>query len=193
MEADEVLHQGKWLQMKAKHATNGEHQVRWEYVQCTGAYPEGRSVIVLPITEHTNEVILIANYRYPVNQFVIELPAGFIDSGEDEVSAAIREVKEETGYTIRPEDVIGQSPFVFPAPWLTTESCSIFTVRVDLTLPENQSPQQSLDESELIKVIRLPRTTLLSSLLSYADQEHYAIDARLYMLAQGLELSSALS
>jgi 8-oxo-dGTP pyrophosphatase MutT (NUDIX family) len=193
MEGDEVLHQGRWLTLKARNATNGEHQVRWEFVERTTQRAGAYSVSVLAITQQTDQVIVIANYRYPVNKFVLELPAGLIDGEEDAVTAAIREIKEETGYTVRPEDVIGHSPSLYAAPWVSTESTVNFTVRVDLSLPENENPQQVLDEVEQIKVILLPKSSLLSSLLLLADKEDYVIDSRLYILAQGLELSYALS
>lgn len=187
MEGEELLYQGEWLNLKAKHATNGEHSVRWEFV--SHVKHDGRSVNVLAITEPEEQILLIANYRYPVNKFILELPAGYLDEGEDAVQAAIREMKEETGYTVRPEDVIGSSPELCAAPWVSNETTTVITLRVDTSLPENQSPQQVLDEAENIKVVLLPKRSLLSSLLSYADQEGYGIDSRLYVLAQGLEIA----
>jgi len=189
---EEVLYQGEWLTLKAKHTTNAGHPVRWEYVSKVNHSADMKSVSVLAITQQTDQVLLIANFRYPVNKFVIELPAGYIDEGEDPIKAAIREVKEETGYTVREEDVIGLSPELYAAPWVSVEKTSMYTFSVDLSLAENETPTQELDQVENIKVIMLPKKSLLSSLLSYAAQEDYGIDSRLYVLAQGLELSSAL-
>ena len=44
-------------------------------------------------------VLLVRQYRYTVNDFIWELPAGRIDEGEDELPAAKRELLEETGYS----------------------------------------------------------------------------------------------
>jgi ADP-ribose pyrophosphatase len=44
-------------------------------------------------------VLLVRQYRYTVNDFIWELPAGRIDEGEDELPAAKRELLEETGFT----------------------------------------------------------------------------------------------
>jgi ADP-ribose pyrophosphatase len=44
------------------------------------------------------EIILQKQYRSPVDKVVIELPAGLIDAGETAEQAAVRELKEETGY-----------------------------------------------------------------------------------------------
>ena len=40
-------------------------------------------------------------FRHPVNNNVLELPAGLIDPGETPFETALRELKEETGYTGR--------------------------------------------------------------------------------------------
>lgn len=193
MDREETFFEGKWLSLRAMHSTNGEHSVRWEFSSHVGSGPSPKSVIVLAIAYPTDEVILIANFRYAVNQFVIELPSGYIDADEDLIEAALREVKEETGYTASPQDVIGSSPMLYAAPWVTSGLTTLITMRIDLSLPENQVPKQKLEEVENIKVLMLPKRSLLSSLLAYANQEGYGINSSLYILAQGLELSSALS
>jgi hypothetical protein len=71
-----------------------------------------------------------------------------------------------------------------------TPSDNTFVVTVRVDLPSDQSPKQDLDNDTNIRQVTLPTATLLSSLLTYADQESYGIDARLYAFAQGLGLSS---
>jgi ADP-ribose pyrophosphatase len=44
------------------------------------------------------EILLQKQFRPPLNKVVIEVPAGLIDAGETAEQAAIRELKEETGY-----------------------------------------------------------------------------------------------
>ena len=56
------------------------------------------------------EIVLQKQYRPPVGKTVIELPAGLIDEGETAEQAAIRELKEETGYVA---EVLETSPIMF--------------------------------------------------------------------------------
>ncbi len=59
------------------------------------------SVVILAIDERKSKpsVLLIRQYRYAANQELWELPAGRIDEGEDALTAAKRELAEETGYS----------------------------------------------------------------------------------------------
>ena len=52
--------------------------------------------------ENHDRVVLIRQYRYPIDGYIYELPAGLVDEGEDYHQAAIRELREETGLTLAP-------------------------------------------------------------------------------------------
>jgi ADP-ribose pyrophosphatase len=45
-----------------------------------------------------NQLVLVRQFRYGVDEFSLEIPGGIIDSGEDPVAAGIRELREETGF-----------------------------------------------------------------------------------------------
>ena len=71
---------------------NGNTSVR-EYNKHFGA------VCIIPMTDD-GKVILERQYRYPLHEVITEIPAGKLDSpDEDPLSAAQRELREETGYT----------------------------------------------------------------------------------------------
>jgi len=57
------------------------------------------NVVNAGLTRSTGpEILLQKQFRPPLNKVVIEVPAGLIDAGETAEQAAIRELKEETGY-----------------------------------------------------------------------------------------------
>jgi len=62
----------------------------------TRAKRKDYSTIVPFISE--NEILVIKSYRHLVNSYQIEAPSGYIDPGETPLKAAMRELKEETGY-----------------------------------------------------------------------------------------------
>lgn len=55
-------------------------------------------VVIYPILKDDPEkIVMIRQYRYPLGDYLYELPAGLIDAGETPDIAAVREMKEETG------------------------------------------------------------------------------------------------
>lgn len=54
-------------------------------------------VVVLPI--FSDKIVMVKQYRYPIKSDSLELPAGHVWPGEDPQECALRELKEETGFT----------------------------------------------------------------------------------------------
>lgn len=85
--------------------------------------PDG--VIIYAVTEDRSRVLLVRQYRFPIDAYVYELPAGLIDEGENFREAAIREVHEETGMILHPieADPIYEAPR-YTTVGMTDESCA---------------------------------------------------------------------
>lgn len=70
--------------------------------------------------ENQDKVVLIRQYRFPIADYVYEFPAGLVDPGEDMLTAAIREMHEETGLDF--QAIHSVQPF-FTSVGMTDESC----------------------------------------------------------------------
>ena len=91
--SSETLAQGDFLTIKQDvvRLANGDVSQR-EYVMHPGA------VVIVPLLSNGN-VVLERQFRYPLHQVFIELPAGKIDPDEDVLKTGQRELLEETGYS----------------------------------------------------------------------------------------------
>ena len=105
-----------------------------------------RSVVLLPIPE-PGHVILVRQYRYPVNRWLWELPAGSVDEGEEPDAAARRECHEEIGQV---PDTIVRLAALYPTPGYCDEEM-IFYRLSGLSVPPEAAV---IDEDEDIE----PRT-----------------------------------
>ncbi|HHI7105452.1 TPA: NUDIX domain-containing protein, partial [Staphylococcus aureus] len=87
-----VIYNGKIVDVEIHTVTlpNGETSTR-ELVYHNGA------VAVCAVTPK-KEVVLVKQYRKPVEKPLLEIPAGKLEDDEDRVEAAKRELEEETGY-----------------------------------------------------------------------------------------------
>ena len=90
--SSQTVFKGELLHVKSDQVRlpNGHESVR-EYILHPGA-----AMIIAMLDEDT--VVLERQYRYPLNRHFIELPAGKIDSGEEPLATAKRELREECGY-----------------------------------------------------------------------------------------------
>ncbi len=109
------------------------------------------SVILLPMQDERH-VVLIRQYRYALDRWIWELPAGSLDPGEDPATAAARECEEEIGL------VPGRVEFAgawYPTPGFCTEVMNYYRL-TGLHPPDPDGPQAHKDEDEDIRVHVFP-------------------------------------
>ncbi len=83
------------------------------------------SVVILAVDHSGPEprVLLERQYRYAAGDYMLELPAGRIDPGENALTAGKRELLEETGYTARKWT---KALFFYPSPGFLEETMTVF-------------------------------------------------------------------
>ena len=114
------------------------------------------AVCVIPVTEN-NEVIMERQYRYPPDKVIWEIPAGKLDTpDEDRLSAIQRELREETGYTADSWQEIG--PF-HPAPAYSDEYITMYLAR------GLHRGAQDLDADEFLDVYTVPLKDLVQDVM----------------------------
>ncbi len=97
------------------------------------------------------KVILIKQYRYPVDEVIYEIPAGKLEKDEEVAECALRELREETGYQAEKIEEIFR---FYPTPGYSTETIYIYKA-------ENlEYVGRELDEGEYIEVVPKSREEL---------------------------------
>ena len=144
--SSELLFKGKFLHAKCDtvRLPDGRHATR-EYVVHPGA------VAVVPLLDD-GQVVLERQFRYPIGQVMIELPAGKLDADEDPLLCGLRELHEETGYTAAEWAYAGQMHLAIA---YSTEVIHIYFAR-GLSLGARQ-----LDAGEFLDVFTAPAQQLL--------------------------------
>lgn len=74
--------------------------------------------------EKKDKLVLVKQFRYPINDYVYEFPAGLVENGEDMLEAAVREMYEETGLDFEPKkNHSAYSKSFFTSTGMTDECC----------------------------------------------------------------------
>jgi ADP-ribose pyrophosphatase len=108
------------------------------------------AVAIFPVDG--NRCKLLRQYRYAIDQYIIEAPAGTMEQGEEPLATAGRELIEETGFAAK---TIVPKGFIYTTPGFTDEKIFLFEAR-DLS----PSQEYGKDEDEVIEVIDVALTDL---------------------------------
>jgi ADP-ribose pyrophosphatase len=101
------------------------------------------SVVLLPLVDSTH-IVLIRQYRYALDRWIWELPAGSLEPGEDPAAAAARECEEEIGLVPATVEFAGRW---YPTPGFCTEVMNYYRL-TGLHAPDPDGPVAAKDEDE---------------------------------------------
>lgn len=169
----EKLFSGKVIDLYVEDVElpNGKTSKR-EIVKHPGA------VAVLAVTD-SNKIILVNQYRKPLERTIVEIPAGKLEKGEEPEYTALRELEEETGYTAKK---LTKITAFYTSPGFADEIVHLFLAE-DLSVLEEK---RELDEDEFVEVMEV---TLEDALKLVETREVY--DAKTAYAIQYLQLKEA--
>ncbi len=107
-------------------------------------HPGGVGVVA--ITDK-DEIILVKQFRKPIEKAIYEIPAGKLDPGEHHRDCGLRELKEETGMQAEKFEYLG---FIYSSPGFTNEKIHLYSAE-DLVQGETE-----FDEDEYLDIIKIP-------------------------------------
>lgn len=112
-------------------------------------HPGGVAIFAM---DDQDRVALVRQYRYPMGEIVLELPAGKLEKGEDPRDSGLRELREETGLI----------PGVFESMGVSYSSPGILAERIYLYFAKDlkQGPTQP-DDGEFVETVWIPYPELM--------------------------------
>lgn len=149
---------------------------------------DGVGIVAILDKPTGRELILQKQYRAPIDKVTIEVPAGLVDKDETAEQAAVRELREETGYV---GVVTETGPVMYNDPGFCNTNMRMVHVSIDMELSENKDPKPKLEEDEFIEVFTVPIQDLWEA-CKKLEAEGCAIDARVGTLAEGILLAKQL-
>ena len=117
-----------------------------------------------------DHVVLVRQYRYPIDAYIYEFPAGLCEKGEDYREAAVRELHEETGLTFHPAEVdeMYEKPR-FSSVGMTDEAVAMVFGYADGEISEDyQEPAEEIqvviaDRDEVRRILKEEHVAILAA------------------------------
>ncbi|KAL4065406.1 NUDIX hydrolase domain-like protein [Scleroderma citrinum] len=186
----------RWIGLKKINYTDEDGKQRiWE---CAERKTRGKSgidaVSILAILRsRTNafplSTVVVEQYRPPIDKIVVGTSETcLIDAQETAEQAAIRELKEETGY--KAERIMDSSPVIVSDPGMTNANMKLVVVSVLLD-NKLETPPSKPDDGEHIEKRVIPLDKLKAALKEY-DEKGYAVDAKLSYFAAGYDVAQRI-
>ncbi|BCS81204.1 NUDIX domain-containing protein [Anaerocellum diazotrophicum] len=139
------------------------------------------AAVVVPVDDDNN-VILVKQFRKPIEKVIIELPAGKLDKGEDPLECAKRELEEETGYKAREFIKLTE---IYTTPGFSNEVIHVY-LATDLYRGEAHT-----DADEFVEVLKIKMTDAILMVKKGEIKDAKTIIgllfANMYLQEQGLK------
>ena len=173
IQSKKILYKGKFTTLWGTEFIIDRRIRVWEWLE------KFDIVYVLPVTPD-GKYILIKQFRLPINAYVLETPAGIIETGYTLEELALKELREETGYTTnKPMEALPTYPI---SAALTNGFAYGFCARDVVRISK-----QKLEDAEDIEVLELSKKELLDIALNNDAQYHF--DPRLLGLIELAEMN----
>jgi ADP-ribose pyrophosphatase len=144
------LYEGKIINLRRDtvRLPNGKDATR-EVVEHPGA------VAVVPVLPD-GRVLMVRQFRHPVGEVLLEIPAGKLDAGENPDDCALREMEEETGYRAGSME---RRASILTGPGFTNEVIHIYVakglIKTVLNLDEDEFLEvQAYEQNDIRRMIR---------------------------------------
>jgi ADP-ribose pyrophosphatase len=106
------------------------------------------AVIIAALHSDSNKLVLVKQFRVPVNDYIYELPAGLIDDGETVFKAVERELMEETGLKLTYIDKTKKTSPIYISAGMTDESIALV-----YCLCEGKPSTEYLEDDEDLEIV----------------------------------------
>ncbi len=171
------LHGTEWLALKQASclSKDGKH-FKWDYVSRNG---QQKVVILLCHSVDSKKILLLREFRAPLNKWVIEFPKGLINKNETIERAALRELKEETGYEGRIKEI---HPFMATSAYLTDET----TATVEIEINEDKLGTTNHEKAEEIIPFWMKKKDFKENLQEF-QEKGYIIENNVWFFFKGLK------
>ncbi len=143
--ASEIIHQGGIFDIRIDSIREDDLEYKREIVVHKG------SAVIVPVFDDMT-VGLVRQYRHAAGKYLLEVPAGSLEAGEDQLTGAIRELEEEIGVVAASVELLTE---FYVSPGFLTEKMFVY-LATGLT-----QTAQNLDGDEIIEIERIPLATAI--------------------------------
>ena len=132
------------------------------------------AVVIAALHKEENKLVVIKQFRVPINGYIYELPAGLVDSDEDIKGTVARELKEETGLDLIEINKVNSMDKVYLSPGMTDESVAFV-----YCICEGEISKDYLEDDEDIEAVLISREEAKQLL-----EGNEKIDIKFYLMLQ---------